>query len=250
MKLAAALLLILTLFAGRVGATEKPLVVVTADRVPMAYVKDGKPTGLLTDLAEEAFRRAGRKIEIRLLPWPRCLVELKDGEADAILTIFKTPEREAQFAFSEEEVLHQTESLFMKKGRAFAFDGDLGQFSGLRVGVVYQTSYGARFDQALAGSLFGSVETQRNMADLVKMLAYGRIDVLPGDRGRILGAAETIGLGDEIVELTPAVETVSGYLAFTRAHDMNGVSQAFDKALRGMKKDGAYAAILARYPNF
>lgn len=249
MKLLAALSLALSLFAGR-AAAEAPLVVVTAERMPMAYRQDGRLTGLMVDLVRETFRRTGRDVEIQLLPWPRCIAELKEGKADAILTIFKTPEREAQFAFTQEEVLHQTESLFMKKGKAFFFDGDLGYFSGKKVGVVYQTSYGSRLDQALAGSLFGEIVTQRTMADLVKMLAHGRIDVLPGDRGRILGAAEETGLSREIVELRPVVEAVPGYMAFTRARDMSRVSHAVDQALRAMKKDGTYAAILEKYPDY
>ncbi|HMA49637.1 MAG TPA: transporter substrate-binding domain-containing protein, partial [Magnetospirillaceae bacterium] len=130
MRPAAFLLLILALLAGRSEAAEETLVVATVDRVPMAYVENGRLTGLLVELTEEAFRRIGRKVEIRLLPWPRCLVETKAGSADAVLTIFKTPEREAQFAFAEEEVLHQTESLFMKKDKAFDFDGNLEFFSG------------------------------------------------------------------------------------------------------------------------
>jgi len=64
-----------------------------------------------------------------------------------------------------------------------------------------------------------------------------------------LGAADTIGMPDQISELLPPVENVSGYLAFTRFRDMGGLGKAFDDAVRAMKKDGTYAAILAKYPN-
>lgn len=249
MRRAAFLLLVLALLSGRADAEAPPVVIVTVDRVPMAYAEQGRLTGLLVELSEEAFHRAGRPVEIRLLPWPRCLAEIRAGNADAVLTIFKTPEREAQFAFTGEEVLRQTESLFVRKGSPIRYDGDLSALAGKRTGVVYQTSYGPRIDQALAGGLFGAVETERNMADLVKMLVHGRIDVLPGDRGRILGAAATVGFSGAIAELTPPVETTPGYLAFTRARDESALAQSFDEALRAMKKDGTYAAILARYPN-
>jgi polar amino acid transport system substrate-binding protein len=248
MRRAAVLLLVVALLSGR-AAADGPVVIVTVNRVPMAHVENGRPTGVLVELSEEAFRRAGRQVEIRLLPWPRCLAEMRTGEADAILTIFRTPQREALFAFTDEEVLQQTESLFVRKGSPIRFGGDLSVLAGKRTGVVYQTSYGPRLDQALADGLFGAVETERNMADLVKMLAHGRIDVLPGDRGRILGAAATVGLSDEIAELTPPVEVTPGYLAFTRARDERELGRSFDEALRAMKKDGTYAAILARYPN-
>jgi len=56
-------------------------------------------------------------------------------------------------------------------------------------------------------------------------------------------------VSDQIVELPPAVETVSGYLAFSRIAGMGALGQSFDEALRAMKKDGTYATILAKYPN-
>ncbi len=249
MRLAAFALLAGLLASPGAGAAERTITIVTVDRVPMAYMENGSLTGLLVDLTREAFRRIGRQVDIKLMPWPRCLADMKDGKADAVVTIFKTPEREAQFDFSREEMLRQTESLFVRKGTIIHYNGDLRALAGKRVGVVYQTSYGPRLDGALADSLFGAVETQRNMGDLVKMLAHGRIDVVPGDRGRILGAAATIGVSDQIVELPPPVETVPGYLAFSRVNDMGTLGQSFDEALRAMKKDGSYAAILAKYPN-
>ena len=249
MRLAALALLVSLLASAGAGAADRPITIVTVDRVPMAYMENGTLTGLLVDLTAEAFRRAGRSVDIKLMPWPRCLADMQSGQADAVVTIFKTPEREAEFDFTREDVLRQTESLFIRKGAAIKYDGDLAALAGTRVGVVSQTSYGPRLDKALAGSLFGAVEAQRSMAALVKMLAHGRIDVLPGDRGRILGAAATVGVSDQIVELPPAVETVSGYLAFSRITGMGALGQSFDEALRAMKKDGTYAAILAKYPN-
>jgi polar amino acid transport system substrate-binding protein len=80
------------------------------------------------------------------------------------------------------------------------------------------------------------------------MLAHGRIDVLPGDHGRILNSAALAGLADEIREVKPPVEMTPGYLAFTKIRDLTGVAQSFNYALRSMKSDGTYAAILKKYP--
>lgn len=248
MRRAAVFLLAGVLLAGNVRA-EPPVVVAAVDRVPLAYSENGKLTGLFVELTEEAFRRMGRPLDFRLLPWPRCIVELRSGKIDATLTMFHTPEREAEFLFGEEDVLQQIEALFVKKDDPQAFTGDLAALAGRRVGLIYQTSYGSRLDGALAGGLFGPVETERNMIDLVKMLAHGRIDVLPGDRGRILGAAASAGLQNEIRELLPSIETTPGYMAFTKMHDMRSLAHAFDQTLRAMKADGTYAAILRKYPN-
>lgn len=249
MRLPAVFLLIGALFAGCAGGAEPPVVLATAERVPLAYVENGKLSGLLVDLSEEAFRRMGRPYEFRLLPWPRCVAEVRSGEIDGVMTMFRTPDREAHLNFNQEAVLLQTESIFVKKDELKSFDGDLAALAGKQIGVVYQTSYGPRLDHALAAGLFGPINTQRNMADLVKMLAHGRIDLLPGDRRRILGAAASSGLQDEIRELQPPIEIIPSYIAFTKMRDMTPVAQAFDQALRAMKADGTYAAILGKYPN-
>lgn len=242
------LLLLGLLLAGRAGASDQPVVVATTERLPMAYVENGRLTGVLVDLTQEVFRRVGRPLDFRVLPWPRCVAEARSGGIDAALTMFRTPEREAQFAFTQEELLPQKQSLFVGKDGPRSFTGDLTSFAGKRIGVVYKTSYGPLVDQALTSGLFGSIETEPNMTDLVKMLVHGRIDVMPGDPERIWGAAASAGLSDEIRELRPPVEIIPGYMAFTRARDMSALVQSVDRALRAMKADGTYAMILSKYP--
>lgn len=249
MRVGALLLLLGMLLAGRAGASEPPVVIATVERTPLAYMENGKLTGLFYDLTVEAFRRMGRPLDFRLLPWPRCVAELRSGEIDGTLTMFRTPEREAAFAFGDEPVLQQIVSLFVKKDDPLAFSGDLSVLSSKRIGVIYQTSYGPRLDQVLADRAAASIETEHSMAELVKMLAHGRIDVLPGDRGRILGAAAVAGLSDKIRELRPAIEVMPGFAAFTKIRDLADIARSFDHALRAMKADGTYAAILRRYPN-
>lgn len=249
MRLWGLIVLVAALLVGCAGASEPPVVIATVERTPLAYMEDGKLTGLFYDLTVEAFRRMGRPLDFRLLPWPRCVAELRAGDIDGTLTMFRTSEREAAFTFADEPVLQQTISLFVKKDDPLVYSGDLSVLSGKRVGGIYQTSYGPRLDTVLANRTAGSIETERSMADLVKMLAHGRIDVLPGDRGRILGAAEVAGLSNDIRELQPAVEVLPGFAAFTKIRDLTGIARSLDQALRAMKADGTYAAIMRKYPN-
>ncbi len=249
MKTGAILLLALALISGRAPAAEKTIALATAERAPIAYYQNGRATGLLVDILQEAFDRMGQKVEFKLMPWPRCLAEARSGNVDAVGAMYRTPDREETFAFADEPALIQTESLFVRKGSPIHFDGNLATLAGKKAGTVYKTSYGPKLDKALAAGLFAHTEPQRNMMDLVKMLVHGRIDVLPGDRDRIIGAADQLGLRAEIVELKPQIETVPGYIGFTRIHDMSALVQSLEQALRAMKKDGAYDAILAKYPS-
>jgi len=225
------------------------VVVAAVERAPLAYIENGKPAGLFYDIVTEAFQRMNRRLEFRLLPWPRCVAELRSGEIDATLTMFHTPERDAAFTFTTVPVLMQTISLFVKKDDPLVYSGDFSVLSGKRIGVIYQTSYGPRLDKALNGKMGGLIVTQRSMSELVKMLAHGRIDVLPGDRDRIWGAASLAGVSEEIREVQQPVDVTPGYLTFTKIRDLSGTAQSFNYALRSMKSDGTYAGILKKYPN-
>lgn len=249
MRLAGLLLLIGLVAGGGAKAEEAPVVVASVERVPLAYLDNGKPAGLAYEIVAEAFRRMNRPLDFRLMPWPRCVAELRSGGVDAAMPLFRTPERDAAFAFTDVPVLQQTMVLFVKKDSPLVFNGDLSVLSGKRIGLVYQTSYGQKLDKALKGKLANNTVTQRSVADLLMMLAHGRIDVMPGDRGGITGAAVAAGLSDQIREVKPPVDITPGYLAFTKIRDQSEVVQSFNYALRSMKSDGTYAAILKKYPN-
>jgi polar amino acid transport system substrate-binding protein len=92
------------------------LILAAADSAPTAFMKDGKPAGLLVDVVTEAFRRAGYPIKIKLMPWARCLAEAREGTVDGVFSSFKLPEREVFLSFTDVPVIVQTESWFFWGG--------------------------------------------------------------------------------------------------------------------------------------
>ncbi|MEF3698581.1 PAS domain S-box protein [Desulfolutivibrio sp.] len=68
---------------------------------PMNYVKNGKPSGIVIDLAEALAKRMHSPVEIRLMDWSKAQELVVDGKADALLQINATPDRLKLFDFSE-----------------------------------------------------------------------------------------------------------------------------------------------------
>src|ERR1700761_1731757 len=97
------------------AAAERPLVILSPESRPYAYTEDGRIKGLLHDLVTEAFRRAHRQAEIRFLPWARCMDEVRKGRADAMFVMYKTAEREQDFAFPEESLTDLRERIFARR---------------------------------------------------------------------------------------------------------------------------------------
>ncbi|MCG8634289.1 MAG: transporter substrate-binding domain-containing protein [Desulfobacterales bacterium] len=55
----------------------------------------GRETGFIIEIITRVSSAMGRSVTFEQYPWSRCLRMMKSGEADAMMNLFKTPEREA-----------------------------------------------------------------------------------------------------------------------------------------------------------
>lgn len=95
--------------AVRVGLHEIP---------PLAFRDgEGRAQGFCIDVLSELARREGWSLEYVDGSWPECLERLEAGAIDLLFPVFRSPEREALFAFS-------TEAVISTWGRIFARDAD------------------------------------------------------------------------------------------------------------------------------
>jgi len=229
------------------SAWAETVILAAADTQPTAYLVDGKPTGILVDLVTEAYRRAGHSVEIRLMPWTRCIQEAKIGKVDGIFSSFKFQEREGFLNFSKEVLIVQVISLFVRSDSPLHFDGNLATFRQVSIGTVNGTSYGEAFDEAVKNGTLKNVVYTNSIESNLKMLVLGRVDLIPSYRYVVLDSARRMKLLVKIRELSPPLQSVPSYLAFTKVRDLTKLSDDFDIALAAMKQDGTYDRIVERY---
>jgi polar amino acid transport system substrate-binding protein len=223
------------------------IVLVAADSTPTAYMKDGKPSGILVDVVTEAFRRMGGQFEIQLMPWARCLAEVRAGRVDGIFSVFKLPERTEFLTYTSVPIITQVLAFFVPADSDVKFDGDIGKLGKLGIGTVRGTSYGVKLDSALKNGAWSTVVETNNIDSLVGMLALKRIDLAVGYRHVVLEAARKNGYLDGIRELSPGIDEVQSFLAFTRQRDYSEAIASFDRALTSMKDDHSFEAIYEKY---
>jgi len=223
------------------------LVLVAADSAPTAYMQDGKPTGILVDVVTEAFRRSGHQFEIQLMPWARCLAEIRSGRVDGIFSVFKLPERAEFLTYTSVPVITQVEAFFVPADSDLKFGGDLSQLGSLRLGIIRGTSYGIKVDGALKTGVWSNVVETNNVDNLVGMLVLKRIDLAVGYRHVVVEAARKQGELNKIKELAPDIDEVPSYLAFSKQRDYADVIANFDRALTSMKNDHSFDAIYEKY---
>jgi polar amino acid transport system substrate-binding protein len=241
----AVVVVIATLRCG--DAYPEGLVLVAADSAPTAYMEDGRPSGILVDVVSEAFKRAGYPFEIQLMPWARCLAEIRSGRVDGIFSVFKLPERTEFLTYTGVPVITQVEAFFAPADSNVKFAGDLGKLGGLRFGIIRGTSYGTVVDDALKAGVWSTVVETNNVDSLVGMLALKRIDLAVGYRHVVLEAARKQGYLDKIMELSPGIDEIPSYLAFTKQRNYSEVIANFDRAMTSMKNDRRFDEIYQKY---
>jgi polar amino acid transport system substrate-binding protein len=218
-----------------------------ADSVPTSYVENGKQTGILIDVINEAFRRAGYSVEVKLMPWARCLAEVKNGAVDGIFSVFVTPERQEFLTYSNEVLITQVQVFFVRVDSSLTFEGDLRKFTGKSIGIINQTSYGPRLDAALKEGIFEKIDSTKDSESNIRKLIAGRVDMIPSYRHVVLSTAKRLGVLDKIRQLSPDIEAIPSYLAFTQKRDFAKLIRDYDKAIASMKQDGTYDQLFNRY---
>ena len=99
---------------------------------PMIAVVSGKPQGLVVDLVQAMAARAGLDVKVVGADWAEAQRQVQDGEADALVQINPTIERNALFDFSS-PLLASEFSIFRRAARADINGVD--SLSGRTVGV-------------------------------------------------------------------------------------------------------------------
>jgi len=196
---------------------------------PFYQVKSGTATGIAVDLAEELFSRLNREYALSIYPLKRTLSMLENGQADCVIILIKTPQRQ--------KFLHFTEPIVTARGLIWSstereknpihFD-TLQDLRRYKIGVTRGYSYGQEFDNFLQSM---NVETANSdYSNLLKLLEH-RIEIFPGNelvvqslinqhpelRNKFLRSSKTffewdlriaISRKSHLVELLPEIETV------------------------------------------
>ncbi|UTH75302.1 ABC transporter substrate-binding protein [Chromobacterium sp. IIBBL 290-4] len=236
----------LVLLCRPAAATEPVVELATGEWPP--YVSQTLPEqGAFTEIAREAFLRAGFQIHLTFQSWPQAELQTKSGKAAAAFPYRPTPEREQDFDFSP-PLMRTSSYLFYHKPHlphpppAFK---SLDELRGYRVAIQLGYWYIPLFQQHKLNTLLTSDEL-----NALRQLYLGHLDLAPMslERGLFL-----------IHSIMPEREKEFGYipspldketplsLMFSRSYPQAArIRKAFGRALEQMEKDGSLQAIYQR----
>ena len=245
----AALLLVTMVFAGCGGGTpakndaeEKPIVIGLDDEyAPMGFKNEqNEIVGFDVDLAKEAAKRLGSKVEFKAIDWNSKEAELKSGRIDIIWNgLDITPERQQNMLFSD-PYMDNRQIVFVKKGndQGIKTEADL---AGKAVGTQAGSTAEAYIDSVEGfKDSFREFKTYGDYVSAFMDLENGRIDALVCDE--IVGRYAMSKQDDKFDALDVTVGPVSEFgFAFSKENKelRDKVQKVFDE----MVKDGTAAKI-------
>ncbi|QKZ07218.1 substrate-binding periplasmic protein [Pseudomonas eucalypticola] len=224
------------------SAQGERLRIVTDAWAPYAYQQDGQGKGIDYEVATRVFERLGVDIEWQFLPWKRCLAMLDQGEADGVLDIFRTPEREAKLLFPDEPLSDTQFVLFQATSRPHVANS-LADLAGLTIGTSAGYNYGDAFMQASDFIREAAASQEANFGKLVR----SRVDLVITDRRVGQFTLESMGLQDQVSALPLVIDRQPQYLAVRRGAGMDQLALRFAIELRRFKHEPAYTELTTRY---
>jgi polar amino acid transport system substrate-binding protein len=227
------------------AALSQPLRIVSEAWPPYIHDDNGILRGLDYETAQIVLQRLGVEVEWQLLPWRRCLMAMEQGQADGILGIFRTPEREATILFPHEPLSQVELVLFYAKANPHPFRS-LADLRGLKIGISAGYWYSNRaFRESTLFTREAAPSHEANFGKLVRK----RVDLVINDRrGGHFVLAQT-GLDKHINQHPRVISRDQMYLGLRRDAGLEELARRFANELRRFKREPAYAALQARYNN-
>ncbi|GAB3734147.1 ABC transporter substrate-binding protein [Silanimonas algicola] len=232
---------LLLVAVGGAAAASTVVVQFDANSPPTMYRgPDGRAEGLYPTIVREVFRRLGRPVEVRAVPFKRLIRDLQSGRSAAGGVVW-TPRREAFAAYSAPYAVERIE-VYSRADGASRFTR-LEDLHGRRVGVIRGWSYGEHLDEGAREARWQVEEVDSDVQNLSK-LASGRIDYALVNRF----AAERLMDDPRFAALirgdAAAVE-IGIHLALPREDADGALLRAFDAQVASMQADGTMAHLEA-----
>lgn len=225
-------------------ANADELIIGTSTGYPPYYFEEN---GTLKGLCVDIINATGKKLNISVryiqYPWKRMLHSGRTGSVDAVMPLFRTPERETFLYFYKNELAVEENRFFVKKDRDIHYTGDLKKLQTYSIGVVDNYSYGPVFD---AAAFLNRIQL-KNDQSLLEMLIRDRLDMGLGNPDVISFYAARNGSVNSIRFLDPAVTATPLYIGFSKARKTRAMAMAFSETLAIFKQSSAYTTLLNQY---
>ncbi|WP_417566519.1 substrate-binding periplasmic protein [Marinobacter sp.] len=204
--------------------------------------------GYAVDFMNELSGRIARPVELRILPWLRCLKMAEDGDVDGIMLLTENEERK-QFLLMSRPIISDANLLWYRSDSPHARPrSTFADLQGLRIGVVTGFNYGEPFNAAVV-QLNLTVDEAPSILSNFRRLDRDWIDVFLVNRMAADYALHDYPLLKAgMVVQGGLFESVGFRIGLAKAGRAAGLLAEIDKALEDMHEDGTIDRIMLEEP--
>ena len=233
------LLLMLVALGFNHSLNAQEITVRTVDWPPF-YASSLKNGGPITDITRQALKLKGHTMDIKFIPWKRALESVKAGDADMVLAAYDTPERRADYLFSD-RYYEVSEFIIGIEGKVPSTYKQVSDLKKYTFGLTTGYAYSKEINEKTLKHQYASADEQN-----IKKLIAGRVDLLVMNKGLFydtLSRASSTAI--KPVFLSPPLSVNGLYNMFSKQkkHSAKLVND-FNEGLKALKASGRYNEIL------
>ncbi|MTI09168.1 transporter substrate-binding domain-containing protein, partial [Rhodospirillaceae bacterium RKSG073] len=221
---------------------KQEVIYITTEIAPYFYKEDGIHKGLNKDLVDLLSKESGYKINATLRPWARVQKMLERGDSNFSF-MFKSPEREEIFNFSNEYIGQDGSYFFTLIEEQLDYDGNLDQLSNFSIGIHPTLNYGQTMNEAINTRLLKDLHYANTNEDLVNLLVHRRVKLIAGLKYSISYIARQKSVADQLRFLNPPINISNVYIAYSKKPENKKLKEDFDKIIPKLRQDGAFIEI-------
>lgn len=208
--------------------------------------------GFMVDIAYTVFKRAGYKINFKVVPWQRALEDVRSGITDGAVGIYFTQARSLQLVVPSEELGISVNKFYVQKESAWKYIGSKSletQIIGVIAGYDYGSlnTYIVQLQQKNSPKLevvSGNQASEKN----IKKLISGRITVTVEDDLVMKSYVAKLKISDKIKEAGMVSPSNRVGIAFS-SHNPKSVlyARVLSEGIQKLRKSGELKKILDKY---
>ncbi len=235
---------ILCALAVCVAQAKEILVVGTTFARIYEQTETGEFIGLGVELARSIAQQQGLTLKFGIVPWARAQEMVANGSADVLVGPYKTPAREARFAFTDQPFYQDNMVFYKLAGSHASWDGSYASLKGKRLVAVLGWVYGSPFDQERANL---GVANANTVESGLTMLLNDRMDFFVANERNTTAGMAALGKYEQFAVVSPMIGKEVGYFAFVKDAEHEELRQAFNAGFGKLIDSGEYAAMAKRF---
>lgn len=214
---------------------------VTEEYPPITFMREGKPSGLVTDMVRKIAARQGIPDNIRLTSWKNAYNMARVHPKVVLFSAERTPEREKLFQWVG-PVGKNSAMLYAKKGAGIRVNS---LEEAKAIGAIATTTNWFT-EQHLKREGFKNLRSSPDPRENVRQLMKGEVQLSIFTDITIPEIVRDAGYGMDDLEPVFTVSQTDFYIAVSRDTPAE-VVQAWQTTLDSMKRDGSFESIYRRY---